>query len=64
MTESSSYLNRLFTTEQAANFLGISPRTLESMRWKGTGPKYVKVGRLVRYRIDDLESYISSRTQR
>lgn len=52
----------MLTSDQAAAYLGLgSRRTLESMRWKGTGPKFAKIGRLVRYRISDLNAYIEAR---
>lgn len=41
--------------KEAAEFLGISPRTLQGYRLKGGGPKYRKIGnRLVRYKVQDL----------
>ena len=49
-------------TRQAAHFLGLSPRTLEKMRFEKAGPKYRKHGRIVRYHIDDLIRYSSERT--
>lgn len=51
---------RLLTTEEAAAFLGTSPRTLECWRYVGGGPVYNKVGkRLVRYRESDLSAFIA-----
>ncbi len=44
------YLN----TEQAAYHLGLSPRTLQTMRRTGKGPRFRRHGSLVRYHIDDL----------
>lgn len=52
----------LFNTREAAEVLGLKPATLEVWRWVGRGPRYVKAGRCVRYRQEDLEEYISSRT--
>ena len=31
----------------------ISPRTLEQWRWQGRGPRYLKIGGRVVYRIED-----------
>lgn len=42
------------TTRQAAEYLSLSPRTLEQYRWKGGGPTYSTLGRLIRYRKADL----------
>lgn len=35
----------------------ISHRTLERWRWTGEGPKYLKVGGRVVYRVADIEAY-------
>lgn len=35
----------------------ISPRTLERWRWLGQGPRYLKIGGRVVYRLDDVEAY-------
>jgi excisionase family DNA binding protein len=50
----------LLTAKQTAKYLGISPRTLESMRLKGVGPTYVRVGRLVRYQKAAVEDWVHS----
>ena len=52
----------LLTTEQAAWLLRISRKTLERMRVEGRGPKFVKLGRCVRYRQSDLLTWISTNT--
>jgi predicted DNA-binding transcriptional regulator AlpA len=36
---------------------GISPRTLERWRWQKTGPRYIKLGSHVAYRVDDIEAF-------
>ncbi len=35
----------------------ISPRTLERWRWTGEGPKFLKVGGRVVYRLADIDQY-------
>ncbi len=42
--------------------LGISPVTATKWRAKAKGPPFIKVGRLVRYRRSDLESWLALRT--
>ncbi len=37
----------------------LSPRTLERWRWQNIGPRYLKVGGRVIYRLEDIESYES-----
>ena len=53
---------KLLTREQAAEFLSIRPQTLAV--WSVTG-RYslpvVKVGRSVRYRLEDLTAFLESR---
>lgn len=56
---------QLLDTDQAAEFLGVSPTTLTT--WRCTQRydlPYVKIGGLVRYREDDLNQFIESRTKR
>ena len=52
---------RLLTQREAAAQLRLSARTLERLRVSGTGPAYVKTGRLVRYREQDIEEFVASR---
>lgn len=35
----------------------ISPRTLERWRWEGKGPRYLKLGGRVVYRLEDIEAF-------
>lgn len=49
----------LLTKPQAAEHLGISVRSLESMMHLGTGPRFMKLGkRMVRFRQADLDQWI------
>jgi excisionase family DNA binding protein len=48
-------------TEQAAEHTGLSVSTLEKARVAGTGPKYLKLGRAVRYRARDLDEWMAAR---
>ena len=54
-------MQTLLTQREAAAQLRLSQRTLERFRVSGAGPTYVKAGRLVRYREQDLEKWIDSR---
>ena len=49
------------THRQAAAYLRLSPRTLERSRLAGTGPRFVKAGRRVLYRREDLTAFIEGR---
>lgn len=56
------YENIYFTTTEAAKYVRCSSRTLEAFRLGGTGPKFVKAGRRVLYRVSDLESWLQAQT--
>lgn len=58
-----SMIHEMLNTDEAAAYLGLARRTLEGMRWKKEGPKFVKLNRSVRYRKSDLDAYIEARIQ-
>lgn len=49
--------------DEAAKYLGVSVATLAQWRWRGTGPKYCKLGDSprahTRYRREDLDAWAS-----
>jgi excisionase family DNA binding protein len=49
----------LLTTQEAARFLSLSSRTLERLRLDGSGPRYCKLRRSVRYRQADLDAWLT-----
>ncbi|WP_306253769.1 helix-turn-helix domain-containing protein [Parvularcula sp. IMCC14364] len=49
------------TNEQAANYLGMKASTLNRWRCSGVGPRFLKVGRLIKYRKSDLDAYLQGR---
>jgi predicted DNA-binding transcriptional regulator AlpA len=57
-------MDALLDQKQTAHFLGLSVRTLERHRLAGTGPLYVRVGRLVRYRQQDLADFVERNVRR
>ena len=52
----------LLTQREAALALRISERTIERMRTGGTGPKFVRLGRSIRYWLTEIEAFIALRT--
>ena len=50
-------------TQQAADYLQVSRQLLELLRVKGGGPRYAKLGRLVRYRRASLDEWLASKEQ-
>lgn len=51
--------DRLLTQQQAVDLTAMSPAWFEMSRFKGTGIPYVKIGRSVRYREQDLVKFIN-----
>ncbi|WP_417737388.1 helix-turn-helix domain-containing protein [Rosistilla oblonga] len=54
-----SILPQLLSEREGAKWLGISPRTLWALRDAGEIP-IVRVGRLVKYDLDDLRAYVAA----
>jgi predicted DNA-binding transcriptional regulator AlpA len=46
----------LLTEAQVSELTGRCVPTLQKDRLRGTGPRYVKIGRLVRYRPEDVRA--------
>lgn len=57
MTNLAGLPPRYLRTPEAADFLGLSSRTLEKHRTYGTGPAYRKLGGRVVYALDDLKAW-------
>jgi hypothetical protein len=55
--------NRMLTTAEAANLLGLQPCTLAAWREDGSQPdlSFSKFGKAVRYRYGDLIGFIEAR---
>jgi hypothetical protein len=63
-TETSSVVleDALMTTAEAARFIGVSVWWLVKARTNGRGPRYIKIGRAVRYSKNDLIDFIKCNT--
>jgi excisionase family DNA binding protein len=53
----------LLTQREAALSLRLSERTLERLRVSGGGPRFLKAGKVVRYREADLQAWIEARVR-
>ncbi len=58
--ESKLSFEALFDERVAADLLNVKTKTLQAWRVRGHGPKFVKLGRAVRYRPGDLQEYVRS----
>jgi hypothetical protein len=57
MTATSRYTN----TRGAAEYLACSTSYLEKCRVAGGGPRFLKIGKAVRYKIEELDAFASAR---
>ncbi len=61
-TSDEQTLPKLLTTKEAAQIASVSVKFLEKLRYERTGPKYLKLGRCVRYSTSDLSDWICAQT--
>jgi hypothetical protein len=54
--------DRCLPEKPAATVLGVSVALLRKWRRTGGGPLYVRLGKLVRYRLSDLQRFVDSCT--
>ena len=53
----------LLTERDVAQYLHVSVAACRKWRWKSIGPKFLKLGNLVRYRRDDVDQWLATRPQ-
>ena len=59
-----AYWNALIDEKAAGDFLGLTARTMQAMRQRGGGPRYVLISaRCVRYRRADLRAWADARVR-
>lgn len=49
--------------EQLASYIDVPERTLEEWRRKGTGPRCVRIGKHVRYRLRDVDAWMEEHSR-
>jgi predicted DNA-binding transcriptional regulator AlpA len=59
---SEEQITELLTQNALAAELGMKPESLADWRHRGKGPRYVKLGQLVRYRRSDVEDWLDHQT--
>ena len=57
-------VEKLLNTKQASELLNVNDKSLANSRHTGTGIQvpYIKMGKIVRYKLSDLQSYIEGNT--
>ena len=61
-SQSAPVASDLLRREAAAEYLGIALATIEKWKQEGYGPAYTNIGRLIMYRVSDLDAWIDSQT--
>ena len=51
-------MTALLTEQEAAALLHVTVKAVQGWRYRGGGPRFVKVGRCVRYRLEDLHAFV------
>lgn len=51
----------LLTPDQVSEYLGVPSGTLANWRYLGQGPAFLRVGRHVRYRAHDIDTWVETR---
>lgn len=54
---------RLWNPTELADFLGVEENLLANWRYRRIGPKFIKIGGLVRYSADAIHLFIEENTQ-
>lgn len=50
---------KLLTEQEVADILGLSCKTLQQWRYLKKNLAYHKIGKIVRYRLEDINTYIN-----
>ena len=63
-SDNPDYWNALINEKAAAAFLGLTDRTMQALRQRGGGPKYISISsRCLRYRRVDLRKWAEARVR-
>jgi predicted DNA-binding transcriptional regulator AlpA len=54
---------RLLDEKETAEYFSITPSCLRKWRSEGQGPKFYRTGRLVRYKLNDLDESLETRAE-
>lgn len=52
----------LLSTKEASKYLKIDSNTLWTWRDQRKGPRFIRVGRLIKYSREDLDAYLKKNT--
>jgi hypothetical protein len=55
-------INHIHTETEAARVLGLSVATMRAWRQSRRGPRFVRLGRAIRYTPEDLKQFVAANT--
>ena len=55
-------MSKLATPEEYAEYRATTTRALADERYRGTGPRFIRYGRAIRYRWTDIHAYEEANT--
>jgi predicted DNA-binding transcriptional regulator AlpA len=56
-------IGELVDVPSLAKRLNVSRSTLQAWRYTGRGPRWIKLGRLIRYRVRNIDDYLEAHTR-
>ncbi len=56
-------MQKLLTTKEKEKMIHVAPYTIFMLRQSGNGPKYLKLGRIIRYRMEDVNEWMKTWTK-
>lgn len=54
--------DKLLTVPEYCEWLGVSKGSAAQDRYLGKGPKFIKLGRSIRYRLSDVNEWLDAQT--
>ena len=54
-------MSPVVSDDRAAEVIGFAVQTLRNWRHQGRGPAYLKIGRSVRYQLEDLKRFMENK---
>jgi hypothetical protein len=64
MSTSTIDVERLLDSKDLSDRWRCSPGHIANLRWRGVGPRYVRLGRSILYRLADIVEYENRHTVR
>ena len=56
-------LERLLSAQELADYLDVPLKTIYAWRYRGQGPRGFRVGRYVRFRLSDVQHWVSGKLE-